>query len=92
MKKTLIFAGLVFATFWSAFVTKVMWNWFCVPAFGVQTISLGVAMGLGFMVAYFRVQVNTKPPDFYDSKTWNHIVLSPAVTLFFGWLIHTFLV
>lgn len=81
-------------TVWRAYVAGILWVWFVTPAFGLPAPPLWIMAGL-FLMVHMTHQWNIKQAT-DDLKTDGQragvmlfmSVLGPALTLFFGWLIH----
>lgn len=95
----LVIAALVFAgAFLRAWVFTVLWGWFIVPAFGAAPLDFwtGVAifLGIGLVRVAPYTQLDTTTDPIEKRKRYSHFisqtVFVPLLTLFFGWLIHTF--
>ena len=69
---------------WQAFVFKLTFNWFAVPAFDLPEISFGLALGLSIVVSVIRPGImNAANMHYYNSKMSNNeqFGVSAATTL-----------
>jgi len=67
-----------------------IWRWFIVQAFGVPTLSMPQAIGLGLMVRYLTYRYTGKD----DRETSDQIVAALAVPVLYvllGWTVTLFL-
>lgn len=76
---------------WWGYVMSKHWNWFLVPL-GAPHITLWHAFGLAMTLTFatYRPLYLAKVSQFgveSTTQTWAE-VLAPALSLFFGWLLH----
>lgn len=75
--------------FW-AFVFTKMWEWYMVPAFGLEPLRLVYAIGISYLVTL----INPIAPQFseavndelYPWKVFMYKLIITLSVLFFGWL------
>lgn len=66
---------------WQAFVFKLTFNWFAVPAFDLSEISFGLALGLSIVVSVIRPgTMNAASTHYYNSKMSNGEQFGASVT------------
>lgn len=71
---------------------SILWGWFIVTTFGMNTLSIPAAIGLGFVVSYITKQYQKK--DACDEAIWYDLKLSllkPFVALGAGWIVKGFM-
>jgi hypothetical protein len=71
---------------WHAYVLTVLWSWFMVPQFALAPLSLGHGFGLCIIWRLMRGVPTGPAPDYAEAITKG--ALFPAITLFFGWIVH----
>lgn len=81
-------------TIFSGFVITKLWMWFVIPAFGLQPLSIPLALGLGTLVSYFAwrqkdSEVGETTKDFI--KAMMVIYIRPALFLLIGWIYSWFI-
>ena len=94
MKVILVILVTVPLTMFQGFVLAKLWGWFAVPQFGVAPLRFAVAIGLSVLA---HAMTSGSSPNYRNKATgqlleseidWCAAILSPAVTLFIGWIIH----
>lgn len=86
----------LYGVFVIGFVGMKLWAWFVVPVFGLKALTITQAYGLSMIVGLWTHQyfVNTNKDERETAEKVGHLVgmlLTPWTTLFFGWLVHAFL-
>ena len=79
-----------FAAMWHGFVGKTLWGWFVVPTFGLPTLALPVAIGLGLTLSFWVVNVNVQPRFKEITELIALSATRPAIALFIGWIVKGF--
>ncbi len=86
----------VFCAVWHGYVFNVLWGWFVVPQFGLPTMSLAMAIGIGLLINYatyrrhHSVDSDKKSSEaLIDSGLW--AVVFPLIALAIGWVTKQFL-
>jgi len=79
----------------NGFVLVKLWSWFIVPTFGVQPLFLVPAIGFCMVVSFLTRQAR---PSKNDGDTVDavsliitEVVLVPAISLIFGWVVSWFM-
>jgi hypothetical protein len=70
-----------------AFVTMMIWEWYIVAHFGVQSLSLPVAFGINLIGAYIMLRHTTSSTR--DTTVVNHLVevtLTHLTILLLAWI------
>jgi hypothetical protein len=90
---TLVVFGFIGAV-WGAFVLCKLWEWFIVEQFGIAQIGITTAIGLSLIVSYLT-HLNTGNDDKEPCEKLIEVVvvvlLKPAYTLLFGWIVTLFM-
>ncbi len=79
------------------FTVAMLWQWFVVPVFGLPTISIVVAAGMGLIFNVYKGVQNapTKDSEEYGLKKWLTSLLSSlggyAFALLFGFILNLFM-
>jgi hypothetical protein len=91
---TVLFLTSAYAFLAHGFVAMKLWQWFIVPSFHVEPISVMVAGGIMLLVRLFTYQ-NTPPTKKEDERSFKEkvlhfigIILIPWYSLLIGWLAH----
>jgi hypothetical protein len=85
------------AAIWGGYVLTVLWEWFVVPVFGLPQLGIAQGLGLWLVVGYLTHQVSwQKEADELNDVSVETLkminpFLSPALTLFIGWVYTLFL-
>lgn len=93
----LMFITLPIGAVWSGFVLSVLWGWFVVPTFGAPILNIPAAIGIAGIVSYLtRSSHKEKTKDDGDPLgraiiAIGEMLLLPAFSLSFGWLVHLFM-
>jgi uncharacterized membrane protein len=72
-------------------VLTCLWEWFVIPIFHLDPLSIKMAIGLSLVVGLFRGNVSTSDKDDNTSPTVKmgiHLA-APFLTLLIGWLVHS---
>lgn len=75
--------GMPVLALMSAFTVSVLWDWFVVTTFGMASLTLPQAYGLGLLSSILTYQINVKKNDesidfvssFFHILTWHGMVL-----------------
>lgn len=72
-------------------VLTCLWEWFIIPTFHLDPLSIKMAIGLCLVVGMFRGNVSTSDKDDNTSPTVKLCIqlAGPFITLFIGWLVHS---
>jgi hypothetical protein len=79
-----------FTATWHGFVFMKLWAWFIVPTFHVTALRIPEALGLA-LLARFVTNTNTQEDHENMVRTIGLAFFTPAVALFFGWILRFFL-
>jgi hypothetical protein len=71
------------------FVISKLWLWFVVPYFGLEPLSIPLAIGLGMIVSF--VSNPRKENDVKIRDTCLFSILLSLLTLLSGWIVHLFI-
>jgi hypothetical protein len=82
---------LVYSVVVGGYVLSILWGWFITPVFNIAAPGVLACSGIIMFVGYLTGR-NVKT----SSKDENHnglalIFLAPWLTLFFGWILHSFM-
>lgn len=72
---------------------SILWGWFIVTTFGMMSITIPAAIGLGFVVSYLTKQAHRKV-DTSDETIWYDLrvsLMKPFVALGAGWIVKGFM-
>ena len=76
-------------------VLTILWGWFVAPTFHLPELNIAVAIGLSLIVGMFRGYTKSDNKDSQTTKDKTigiiAILISPLLTLFFGWIVHMFM-
>jgi hypothetical protein len=83
-----VFGTFVLSIILNGFVLQVLWGWFITP-FGLPAISIPQGLGLALVVGFLthQYQDNKRSPE----GVITYSIMSPVVSLVFGWVVHLFL-
>lgn len=70
-------------------VVTFLWKWFVSDIFGVQEISIPVAIGLAILGNALLSQDAKKEERGWEG-TLAHVFIAPLVALFLGWIVQMF--
>jgi len=87
---------LIFSAVIGGFVLAKLWEWFVVPIFSMQLLTISQAIGLSLVVSYFKT---AKDDEDYKNKSFAEIaiesfgkvVVQAAVILTLGWIVYQFI-
>lgn len=86
---------IVVMTFLGGFVFMKLYNWFIVPAYGLQPILFIQAIGISAFIGFVRYRYKESPDNkdaFDDSLSrFTHYVLYNLVALGLGWIVTLFM-
>lgn len=89
----LVVLGLILAGVYAylGWAIMVMWNWFVVPL-GVAELSIAHAVGLSMLWSLFALRLRydltkSSRPKKEKYTAMSAYLVSPAVTVFFGWIV-----
>lgn len=78
-------------------VIVMMWDWFVVPAFGSEPLTIPYAVGLIFLIGYLvkdvgadEVEEKAKWPAARQIKSIKWSFSAPLLVVSIGWIIHLF--
>lgn len=91
-----VFGGtIIYMTWATAVVGKIMWMWFMVPTFGLPALTFGQAWGLSILVRFLTYVPTERKNE--DDKTKNEkllslitVLLAPWISLLIAWICKTF--
>jgi len=88
--------GFLYGVFAMGFVSMKLWAWFVVPVFGLKALTITQAYGLAMIASLWTHQffINTNKDERETAEKVGHLIgvlLTPWMALFFGWLVHAFL-
>lgn len=96
--KVLLWTGIILTPIsaaWNGFVFTKLWAWFVVPQFGVQPITLLMAIGLGLTFNLLAGHTDTPKRESTDSEKFYILLttvitalLRPALGLLIGYIVH----
>jgi len=77
----------------NAWVITRLWDWFAVPALGVQSLSIGYAIGLGMLALLFSRSKTSLKKEYREglSDQLLQAVFEPMFILLIGWIVTWFL-
>lgn len=86
----LIFSGINVAL--RAWTVTLLWSWFAVPTFGVEKLTVMMALGLILLVEIFTpvAYINFKTEDDDAAKKLGKQIGTTLGILLAGWVIHFF--
>lgn len=82
---------------WEGYVLTILWKWFITDVWGVMKINVWQGIGLMLIVKYIIVDYSKSTKDDDDvitftTKRFVYGIAIPPIILFYGWIIHYFLV
>jgi len=84
-------AGL---TTWEGFVLTKLWAWFMVPAFGLPSLTVPLAIGICLIAAFLTHQQNFKVSSGDELKdafnAWGYGFFVSLMLFFIGWIVKSF--
>jgi len=92
MSALALLVGITFAAaVWGGIVLRMLWAWFIVPTFGLPSLSIPVAIGIGLMMTFLTYKYFPKEEgkDIYISVVSEFLV--PFLALVLGWMVHLFM-
>jgi hypothetical protein len=86
----LVFA--ILSNLWQAFALMMLCKWFLVPL-GLPVVSLPIALGITFIVQLLRGTTSKEEDlaEFFANLDWKGLILSPAVAIAVGYIVHLFM-
>lgn len=79
----------------TGWVASILWTWFAVEIFGLPSLSIaqsiGVCLLISFLTKTYVPSKETKDGNF-DWGVLSYVFISPFITLFLGWIIHSFFI
>ena len=87
-----VIVGLAIVDGW---VLSILWDWFVVSLFGLQSLSIPQAIGFSLVVGYLTHQTmpNQKnKDDKVDYVALASQLLKPFMALFIGWVVYTYFI
>jgi len=82
---------------YSGYVLSVLWEWFVVPVFNIQPISIALATGLALIVGYLTNHDSSNSEDTSSdfgealSRFAGKAIAKPSMALLFGWMVTWFI-
>lgn len=75
----------------NGFVISTLWDWFVVPIFGFQSLTIPQALGLGLISTYLTGNITDYAKRSEDNPKDNLVYMlgiyfRPAIFLFMGWV------
>lgn len=101
MQILLVIIFIPITVFTRAFVLCQLWDWFIVPFFKVQSLTIVIAASLSLISFLLCYQSDDRKNDVRKNDDENsvgkiltnlisHGIFSPLIALFFGWIINMF--
>lgn len=92
----LLFITIFWGGFVCAYTTSVLWTWFAVPIFGLPTLSIAQAYGVGMTIRMLKgVEVLKEDSKREFGETVARLLLLPPLVcgmcLLVGWVVKQFL-
>ncbi len=91
---TFLFMAILSTTY-SGYALSVLYDWFIVTGFGVDSISIPTAIGVSIIVSYMATNEDYKSNDDDKSDVIARLavkaLLKPSAVLLVGWLVALFL-
>ena len=81
---------IVVTSILNGFVLVKLWGWFVVPAFGLPTLSIPVAIGISLIIKYLTIHRSKTAEDVDMWEAYKFAISFPIMTLIIGWIIHFF--
>ena len=86
---------IVLSNIWSGYVLSVLWSWFMVPAFGLPTLSIPLAIGIAIIISYMtrdltNTEKNKKSASEVLALAIGWAIFKPALALMIGWVVRFF--
>lgn len=88
----LLIVNLVVVVGVKSFIGFKLWNWFAVPIFNIQEISIVQSLVIMVLIKWFFPSVKTN--DKSENKVWKitlKFLGSSGITLLFAWIVKMFL-
>ena len=73
---------------------SILWKWFIVPLFGLGSLSIAQAIGLGLVVSFVAMPSPTKLQESYTEwlgRMYGIAITKPLYSLLFGYIVKGFL-
>jgi len=94
-----LFAFGIAGLWWQGYVGSVLWGWFIVPPFGIKSLSVTEAIGLTLVAKFFShvptiSKVKDKDEKPLIEQTVDGVSIAfgvPAISLLFGWIVHSWM-
>jgi hypothetical protein len=83
-------ALLAVTAIWRGYVLSILWGWFAVPAFGLPTLSIPLAIGLALIVGYLTADSTLERKRQGFGAAMAVSLLGPAFVLLVGWIVSRF--
>lgn len=90
MKTFGLFALIIVAYLLDGLALKMLWGWFLVPVFGLPTISLTQAIGVGIVIG-FLTQQHIPRDEKQRREMFIYTVIAPVTAVAVGWVVHLFM-
>jgi len=84
----ILLIGIPFAIL-NGWVLSWLWLWFVVPVFAVPALSMLQSIGIATVISFMTKQY--VPTGDKAGEAWAYLILTPLVTLLFGYIIHSFM-
>jgi len=89
----LVLGALLPGIAFGGYTVQHLWNWFVVPFFGAQTMSIYIGVGVDLILGYIRISINPSYSNLEDptetlKRFFNLTFLSPAMILGVGYCVH----
>lgn len=75
---------VVLVSIMASFVVMKLYGWILVPIYGISTITMGQAYGLGVIISLVKAKVDDEPSKFSDDII--KAVVFYACMLLLGWI------
>ena len=87
-----VFFVLVYSSFSWGYVASMFYSWFILPNFPtLPHFTVTQFVGIMFFTSVVFRHTPSHIKDEYQDKSssWTYLILSPWLTLFFGWLVYS---
>ena len=87
--------SMVITTIITGYVFQTLWEWFIVPTFTMQSLTLVQAIGISFFINYLKMNLDKKDDkEFSMELVFKSLAMSIVMSLFvfgIGWTITLFM-
>ena len=88
---------LVLSSVYSGYALSILWDWFVVPTFNLEPISIPIAIGLAIVVSYLTNHTDSSQENNGDTfsevleKLTVKALVKPTLALLIGWVVTFFI-